>query len=209
MKPAPPARVPTGVSNLDELVGGGLPAGSLCVLAGPPGSGKTILAEQLCFHNAARGLSSLYFNTLSEPTAKTLRYLSVFSFFDRDAFGRTATFADLGGIARASGLQDAADALMQRVHDARPAIVVVDSFKMFDDLARSPAELRTFGYELAVRLMARECTVLLLGEYGEPEYAHNPLFSIVDGLLILSQRRVQGENERYLQIVKLRGTEHS
>ena len=37
------------------------------------GSGKTVLAQQLCFHNASPKRRVLYFNTLSEPAAKTLR----------------------------------------------------------------------------------------------------------------------------------------
>ena len=52
------------------------------MIGGPPGSGKTILSQQICFHNALADQRVLYFNTLSEPTAKTLRYLSQFAFFD-------------------------------------------------------------------------------------------------------------------------------
>ena len=46
-------RLETGVRNLDDLLQGGLPAGSVTVLAGSPGAGKTVLAEQICFHNAS------------------------------------------------------------------------------------------------------------------------------------------------------------
>ena len=46
-------RVQTGIDELDEILAGGLPAGSLAVLAGPPGTGKTILAQQLCFSGAS------------------------------------------------------------------------------------------------------------------------------------------------------------
>ena len=69
------ARIETGVRNLDELLHGGLPKGSVVVLAGPPGAGKTILTQQICFHIASARQQVLYFNTLSEPTAKTLRHL--------------------------------------------------------------------------------------------------------------------------------------
>ena len=55
---------------------------------------------------------------------------------------------------------------MQHVKQVKPAIVVIDSFKVFDDLATSREELRKFGYEIAVNLMAWETTALLLGEYG-------------------------------------------
>jgi circadian clock protein KaiC len=67
------ARLPTGVRNLDEILHGGWPIGSVTLIGGPPGSGKTILAQQLCFRQAAPERPALYFNTLSEPSAKTLR----------------------------------------------------------------------------------------------------------------------------------------
>src|SRR5205814_2454918 len=94
-------RVTTGVRNLDALFEGGLPKGTVAVLGGPPGAGKTILAQQICFHNAAAGTRVLYFNTLSEPTAKTLRYLSQFKFFDAKRIDAGIQFFDLGMILRA------------------------------------------------------------------------------------------------------------
>ncbi|MBV9119276.1 MAG: AAA family ATPase, partial [Chloroflexi bacterium] len=38
---------PTGIAGLDDILGGGLPRGALTFLAGPPGSGKTILSTQM------------------------------------------------------------------------------------------------------------------------------------------------------------------
>ena len=76
------ARVQTGIRNLDALLDGGLPKGSVTVVAGAPGSGKTILTQQICFHNASARDRVLYFSTLSEPIAKTLQHLRQFSFFD-------------------------------------------------------------------------------------------------------------------------------
>jgi circadian clock protein KaiC len=95
------------------------------------------------------------------------------------------------------------------VKKAKPAIVVIDSFRVFDDLARSKEELRKFGYELAVYLMAWEVTTFLLGEYGSHDISTNPLFSVIDGLFLLSQREQSGEQQRFIQLIKLRGTEHN
>jgi circadian clock protein KaiC len=203
-------RIETGVRNLDALLHGGLPRGSVTVFGGSPGAGKTILAQQICFHHARPKRRALWFSTLSEPTAKTLLYLSQFSFFDRAKVDSgDVQFVDLGIILRTKGLEDAGKLIMQHVKKIKPAIVVIDSFKVFDDLARSREEQRKFGYQLAVQLMAWETTSILLGEYGPTDLATNPMFSIVDGLVLLTQREQSGEQQRFLQIVKMRGTDHS
>lgn len=203
-------RLTTGVRNLDDLFFGGVPTGSVTVVGGAPGSGKTILTQQICFHNASAKRRVLYFSTLSEPTAKTLRYLSQFSFFDPTKLDDGGVqFIDLGIILRQEGLEQASSLIMARVKKQRPAIVVIDSFKAFDDLSKSREELRKFGYELAVNLMAWETTTFLLGEYAPHDFQTNPLFSIVDALVMVSQREQSGEQQRFIQTIKMRGTEHS
>jgi circadian clock protein KaiC len=202
------ARIETGVRNLDDLFRGGLPKDTVIVVAGPPGAGKTIFTQQICFHNASAKQRVLYFNTLSEPTAKTLRYLDQFAFFDSKKLDDGVQFVDLGVMLRTKELE-ASKLIMEHVKKVKPHIVVIDSFKVFDDLAKSREELRKFGYELAVNLMAWETTTFLLGEYGHHDIAANPLFSIVDGVLMITQREQSGEQQRFFQIVKMRGTEHS
>ena len=203
------ARIETGVRNLDALLLGGVPKGSIMVFAGSPGAGKTILAQQICFHHATVDRRALYFSTLSEPTAKTLRYLSAFTFFDPTKIDSGIEFVDLGVILRTKGLAEASALIMEHVKKIKPSIVVIDSFKVFDDLAKSTEDLRKFGYELAVSLMAWEATTFLLGEYGSDDVQTNPLFSIVDGLALITQREQSGEQQRFLQILKMRGTDHS
>ncbi|WP_437978559.1 ATPase domain-containing protein [Sorangium sp. So ce295] len=203
------ARIETGVRNLDALFGGGLPKGSIVVVAGPPGAGKTILTQQICFHNTSARTRVLYFSTLSEPTAKTLRYLNQFDFFDAGKIDGGIQFVDLGAILRTKGLDGASRLVMDHVKKVKPSMVVIDSFKVFDDLAKSKEELRKFGYELAINLMAWETTTFFLGEFGQNDIETNPLFSIVDGLIMINQRQESGEQRRVIQIVKMRGTDHS
>src|SRR5689334_13615672 len=181
------ARIETGVRNLDDLFLGGLPKGSVIAVGGPPGAGKTILTQQICFHNVSAKQRALYFNTLSEPTAKTLLYLNQFTFFDSKKLDDGGMrFVDLGVILRMKGLEEASKLIMEQVKKIKPAIVVIDSFKAFDDLAKSREELRKFGYELAVSLMAWETTTFLLGEYGPQDISTNPLISIIDGLILVA-----------------------
>src|SRR5262249_42679212 len=67
-----------GDRELDEILGGGLPSHSLTVIAGEPGTGKTILTLQTLFHAARRGRNSVYFTSLSEPALKVIRYMQGF-----------------------------------------------------------------------------------------------------------------------------------
>jgi circadian clock protein KaiC len=201
-------RLETGIPNLDVILHGGLPRNAVTMLAGPPGSGKTILTQQICFHHAAQGGRVLYFNTLSEPTAKTLLYLQPFTFFDAALLDDRIRFIDLGVMLRTKGLEQAGQLVMDHIKQFKPSMVVIDSYKVFDDLAQSSEELRKFTYELIVQLMAWECTTFLLGEY-DPEQLEHPTYSAIDGILTVQQRELSGENQRLLQLVKMRGTSHS
>src|SRR3989338_7386723 len=203
-------RISTGVRNLNEILAGGVPVGSLVVFAGTPGSGKTILSQQIVFKNASQQMRAIFFQTLSEPTAKTFRYLKQFKIFDSAKLeDGSIEFIDLGEIMRSKGLEKAIELLMIHVKRVKPSFVVIDSFKVFEDLALSQMELRKFSYEVAISLMAWECTTFLLGEFTQADMESNPLFSIVDGIMTLKVRENSGEQQRFIQVDKMRGTNHS
>src|SRR3954447_11316620 len=64
-----PSALRTGVSGLDDVLGGGFPAGHVYLVEGDPGTGKTTLALQFLREGASRGESALYV-TLSESAAE-------------------------------------------------------------------------------------------------------------------------------------------
>lgn len=201
-------RLETGIPNLDAILHGGLPKNAVTMIAGPPGSGKTIFTQQICFHHAAQGGRVLYFNTLSESTAKTLLFLQPFTFFDAALLDDRIRFIDLGVMLRTKGLEPTGQLLMDHIKQFKPSMVVIDSYKVFDDLTQSAEDLRKFTYELIVQLMAWECTAFMLGEYN-PEELEHPTYSAIDGILTFRYRELSGEQQRLLQVVKMRGTSHS
>src|SRR5947207_8705960 len=89
-------RLGTGSAALDVILGGGIPAGSVTVVAGEPGSGKTVFTLQTLFHHARQGKKCVYFTTLSEPAMKVIRYMQLFSFFEARLIEERIVFVDLG-----------------------------------------------------------------------------------------------------------------
>ena len=200
----------SGVPHLDKILFGGFPQNSITVVGGIPGAGKTTLVQQICFHNASPERKVLFFQTLSEPTAKTLRYLQQFSFFDADKIENgSVELVDLGGLMRSKGLEQVPAKIIEHLKRVRPSIVVIDSFKVFSDLASNKEELRKFAYEVAINLMAWECTGFLLGEFSVEELQANPLSSIVDGIVLMQAKEISGEQQRFIQVMKMRGTDHA
>jgi circadian clock protein KaiC len=53
-------RVKTGISGLDQLIEGGIPKGTVTLVSGPPGSGKTILCYQFLFQGITEGDKCLF-----------------------------------------------------------------------------------------------------------------------------------------------------
>ncbi len=53
-------RMSSGNAEADHILGGGFPANSINIIMGHPGSGKTIFAEQLIFHNAGEAGASTF-----------------------------------------------------------------------------------------------------------------------------------------------------
>ena len=79
------ARGTSGDEGLDLILGGGLPMNGINLIMGLPGSGKTMLCQQLIFAGATEARPALYLSTVSEPFEKILRYAQTLSFFERDA----------------------------------------------------------------------------------------------------------------------------
>ena len=61
-------RVASGIAGLDRILHGGFFKGGSYLLIGPPGAGKTILGNQLCFNHVATGGRALYISLLAETS---------------------------------------------------------------------------------------------------------------------------------------------
>jgi circadian clock protein KaiC len=199
--------LPTGVPGLDTVLGGGLPEYSFNLIAGRPGSGKTILAHQIMFANATVERPALYFTVLGEPTLKMLRYQRRFTFFDKELAGSAIQFVNLSAEVMDRDLNEVLDRIVSETERAKPGIVMVDSFRTIgsnNGTSATPFDLDAFVQRLALHLTSWEVTSFLLGEYSEEEQ-RNPVFTVADGILWLSQATDRNSVVRKLQVIKSRG----
>jgi circadian clock protein KaiC len=199
-------RMGSGNQRLDAILGGGFPAHGINLVVGPPGSGKTVLAQQYVFHNATPERPAVYLTTVSEPLEKVLRYGQTLAFFDTGAVGRAVHYEDVGGLLGSKGLDAVAERVDALLKEYRPAIIVIDSFKALTPYATDQGEFRRFLHGLAGRLSAFPVTSLWIGEYHSAEVSTAPEFAVADAIISLSSDRVGQRDLRELQVLKLRGS---
>jgi circadian clock protein KaiC len=199
----------TGNPQLDEVLGGGFPANSINILMGQPGTGKTILAEQLLFSAATEGNSDrpmLYITTLSEPMTKVVSYVQRFSFFDVGKIGTHIVYEDLGALLAREGPSALCPWMTQAIKTVSPRIIVIDSFRAIHDLSTSIAEMRRLVSDLAAVFSAYDTTVFLLGEYTQADVDRYPEFAVADAIVELARQPLGTRDERFLRVLKLRGS---
>jgi circadian clock protein KaiC len=202
----------TGVPGLDTLLGGGLGEYSFNLIAGTPGSGKTTLAHQMMFALATPERRALFFTVLGEPPLKMLRYQQQYSFFELDKVGSAIRYVNLAEDLKSGDFSGVLERIMREVEAFSPSLVFVDSFRSVAQTAKSGSEgiadLQYFIQELGTRMTSWQATTFLIGEYAHIDAEANPIMTVADGVLSLSQSQQDNSIVRKIRIVKMRGQAH-
>ena len=200
-------RLVTGVPGMDALLGGGLAEYSFNLIAGAPGSGKTTLAHQMMFALATPERPALFFTILGEPTLKMLRYQQQYDFFDVAKVGECIHFVNLAEEAMTGDFNKVFQRIVDEVASRRQAFVVVDSFRSVvqPGAAAMGADLQYFIQRLGMQLATWQTTSFLIGEYLTLDTEANPIFTVADGILWMTQNISSNTMVRKIEIVKMRG----
>jgi circadian clock protein KaiC len=199
-------RVSSGVAGLDVILRGGFAKGGIHVLQGAPGTGKTILGNQICFHQAAGGGRALYVTLLAESHARMLLHLGTLRFFDPGRLPQSIAYISGFGVLEEEGLGGLVTLLRREIAAHHASIAVLDGLVAAGDRAASDTEFKKFIQELQSQAALHGCTVFLLttakGQAVAPEH------TIVDGILELTDMRYHSRTERGLFVSKLRGSDY-
>ncbi|MGQ0712153.1 MAG: ATPase domain-containing protein [Gemmatimonadaceae bacterium] len=206
-------RVATGVPGLDEIMGGGIPAGDAVMVAGPAGSGKTTFATQFVAEGLRQGEAVV---------------VAVFEEYPEEYLARAAARNQaIEEMARAGKLKliylrpldlsvdETLAEILGAVRTLEARRVVIDSLSGFE-VALAPAfreDFRESLYRLVGALTATGVTVLMtaeiVGGYPDVRFTTEKVSFITDDLIVQRFVEIAGELRKVLAVVKMRGSHHS
>lgn len=198
-------RVPTGIAGLDRILRGGLLGGGVYIIEGAPGTGKTILANQISFNHVAAGGHVAFVTLLAESHARMLQHLQPMTFYDEEAIPDRLYYISGFRILESEGLKGIVDLLRREIKGHGATMLVLDGFATAGESASSPREFKKFVHELQSHAAALQCTTLLLTNGGERE--DSPEHTMVDGVIQLHDTLFDQRTERTLQVAKFRGSD--
>ena len=202
----PVERVRTEVPGLDAVLRGGLVKGSVYVVQGPPGSGKTILANQIGYRHAASGGRVVYMTLMAETHARMMQSLRGMAFFDPRLVPSALQYVSGYKILIDEGEEGLSRVLYTEMKAKEASLFILDGLFAVEEVCESRAAYRAFVHGLQAYAGATGCTMLLLTNAG-PGRDSNPEHTLVDGSIELTRHTGDMRTVRTLQVHKTRGSD--
>jgi circadian clock protein KaiC len=210
---APRARVATGVAGLDEMLSGGFPAGSVVLVTGLPGTGKTCFGLQFLLAGVARGEKSVFLS-LEEDVPQLTETARQFRWPVDDAIASgSLKIIRLDPRETQQSLHRIQGELGKELGALGATRIVLDSVSLLNMLSDDEPARRTTLFALAGACRASGATTVLTAEADprHPEITRDGLSEYVsDGVLLLGYR-TGGDGHRVglsLRILKMRRSAH-
>jgi circadian clock protein KaiC len=212
-----PAKAQTGIMGFDEITGGGLPRSRTTLLAGGPGSGKTIFALQFLVHGVREYKEPGIFVAFEETSERIIGNAEGFGWelaqlrrnklFFLDAqpapdLVQSGDFDLMGMLAVLAG----------QIGAMKARRIVFDALDIPLALLADAAARRREVYRLHEWLLARELTAIITAKVGGDEASSlgqqqfGFMQFMVDCAVILNHGAVLGVSQRNLRVQKYRGS---
>ncbi len=211
-KPKQTERMPTGIPNLDKLIEGGFEKNSTNLIVGGSGSGKSIFAVQFLIEGIKRGENCLYI-TFEEKKEEFYENMLDFG-WDLAKLEKQEKFMFVEYTPEKvrTMLEEGGGTIESIVLRKKIARIVIDSITSFELLFEEELEKREAALSLFDMLRRWNCTSLLTYE-GEPsqekKVSSRTLEFESDSIILLYFVRIKEKRERYMEVLKMRGTKHS
>lgn len=200
-------RLNMGVPGLDEMMGGGLPSGYSVLVAGPSGSGKSILAAAFLTEGARRKETGVI--AAFEQRANKSRGEVIARLIDSGQIGVVDTRSVTVSVDEVSQL------LIAEIKRLKATRVVIDSLSGFE-LALAPTFQENFRESMArmVAALAKTgATVLMTSEledrYTDLRFSPYGTAFLVDAIIVQRYIEVDSRLQRMMAVVKVRASQHS
>ena len=157
-------RISTGISGLDALIEGGIPKGFTVLIAGNPGSGKTVLASHFLYEGLTKNENGIYVSFSEADYSfynNTDRLGMNFREFQKQ---NKFSFLDFSAVTQV-GIQDALEEVFATIKETHAKRIVIDSFSAIFQAFANPNDARiALHVVLGKMLRAEGVTTMVIGE---------------------------------------------
>jgi circadian clock protein KaiC len=204
-------RVPTGITGLDDLIEGGFPSGSLILLAGSPGTGKTIASAHFIYHGITKLNENSIYVSFAERRKFFLESMRRFSlnFEELESKGK---FKFLDMIAtREEGMGSSINTILKEALAINAKRLVIDSFSAMAQAFKRKIDARVILHTLDKMLRQIGCTTLLVVEIptGSKTIGFGFEEFVADGIILFETINEKEGIRKRAVILKMRGTNHN
>jgi len=203
-----PSRIPTGIEGLDAMIEGGLIRGDMHLLAGAPGTGKTILASTFAYNAVNSQKEKVVYASFEESTEYLERNMKKLG-IDLAAAERAGNLKviDLDAL-KGKELESNIQLLISAVKETKSTILVIDSLTALLLATESKFELRAFMKSVYKTLKSQGVTTLMTISQT-PGAGFGIEGFVADSVLLLENVVDKDQFKTRLMVLKMRGTEHS
>jgi circadian clock protein KaiC len=200
------SRVESGIPRLDYILEGGLKQGGTYAVMGPPGSGKTLFANQLCFNHIRRNAHAhcVYVTLLVESYAKMFQHLASMKFFDASRIPERLYYVSGYPLLKDNGFSGLLSLIRKTLRERKATLLIIDGIESVESCAPSKQAYREFIHELQALASLAGATALLLTTLRECHLEN----ALVDGVIELSDSLVGSRAVRELTVHKFRGSDY-
>jgi len=203
-------RVSTGIPGLDGLIEGGFPRGSLILVAGSTGSGKTTFASEFVCKGVSIYDEAAVYATFAESRDMFVKNISKHLGRDcsRCVNGSRCRVLDFSAV-KEEAVPLILDEILKSVKDMKAGRLVIDSFSAVAQSLKEKEETRILIHTTLNKIVKQMgCTTILISEVpmGIDVIGGGVEEFVADGLIILHRGERNGRPIREIEMPKMRGT---